>query len=436
MKGPPKSKFTVLCATFCLIGALLSCGGGAITPAPMSSTGGFRQTNLVSDSAGTAAHTDPFLLNPWGFAFQPGQSFFIADNNRGSAKVFDPSGNPDIPSVVGIPAPSGSALPSAPTGIVSNPVAQDFLVRGTPAQFLLATEDGTISTWATINGNFPTNALLARDDSARGAVSKSRAILTPQCCREYLALANFHNGFIATYDINFNLLATTGSFKDSNLPAGYPPFNIQQIGTEVFVTYAVQDATGTSPLVVPGNGIVSVFDQEGNFTRFASNGPLNAPWGIVQASANFGRFSNDILIGNFGDGTINAFDPTTGNFLGQLKDSSGKVITNPGLWALVFRSDGVGNPDTLYFTAGSSGEDHGLFGAILSPAVWVGHSCPTPLTLICYRVPHLPHPSRFWAAWVLTSMIPSCTNQNWGIIANSLNSPHSRFHAPRVSSLL
>jgi uncharacterized protein (TIGR03118 family) len=326
---------------------------------------GFQQTNLVSDTAGTAAHTDPLLLNPWGVAFEPGQSFWIADNNRGSAKVFDPSGNPDIPAVVGIPTPSGSPLISSPTGIVFNPIAQDFLVRGVPAQLLFTTEDGTISTWATINGNIPTNALLAKDDSSSGAVYKGLAILTPECCREYLALANFSQGFIATYDVDFNLLATVGSFKDENLPPGYAPFNIQQIGTEVFVTYAVQDGTGTNPVVAAGNGIVNVFDQEGSFIRrFATNGPLNAPWGIVQASANFGRFSNDILIGNFGDGTINAFDPATGNFLGQLKDASGKVITNPGLWALVFRSDGVGGPNTLYFTAGSSGENHGLFGAI------------------------------------------------------------------------
>ena len=358
-----KRNISVLYAALCLIGAFTACGG-AKTQAPMS-TSGFEQTNLVSDVAGNAAHTDPFLLNPWGIAFEPGQSFFIADNNRGSAKVFDPSGNPDIPVGVGVPAPSGSSLTSTPTGVLFNPIAQDFLVRGTPAQFLFTTEDGTISTWATINSNLPANALLAVDDSASGAVYKGLAILTPQCCREYLALANFHAGFIATYDISFSPLATLGSFKDPNLPVGYAPFNIQQIGTEVFVTFAVQDATGTNPVVASGNGIVSVFDQEGNFIRrFASNSPLNTPWGIVQASSNFGPFSNDILIGNFGDGTINAFDPTTGNFLGQLKDASGKVIINPGLWALVFRSDGVGSPDTLYFTAGSSGEDHGLFGAI------------------------------------------------------------------------
>jgi uncharacterized protein (TIGR03118 family) len=364
LNGLLRIKDAVVGATVCLIGVLTACGGSANTPTPMSTRSGFQQTNLVSDTAG-AAHTDPFLLNPWGVAVQPGQSFWIADNDRGSANVFDASGNPVVPSAVGIPAVSGSALPSAPTGVVFNPIAQDFLVRGTPAQFLFATEDGTISTWATINGTSPTNAILARDDSASGATYKSLAILTPQCCREYLALANFSQAFIATYDVNFNLLATVGSFQDSNLPAGYAPFNVQQIGTEVFVTYALQDATGKNPAVGAGNGIVSVFDQEGNFIRrFASNGTLNAPWGIVQASSNFGSFSDDILIGNFGDGTINAFDPTTGNFLGQLHDASGQVITNPGLWALVFRSDGVGNPNTLYFTAGSSGEDHGLFGAI------------------------------------------------------------------------
>ena len=252
-------------------------------------------------------------------------------------KVYDPSGATAIPLGFSIPIPSGSTPPARPTGAVFNPITRDFLVRGTPAQFLFATADGTIATWASINGNNPASALLARDDSAIGALYTGLAILTPPCCREYLALAEFHAGFVATYDISLNLLATLGSFKDSSLPAGYAPFNIQQISTEVFVTYAVQDASGTNPVVAPGNGIVNMFDQEGNFIRrFASNGPLNAPWGIVQASANFGAFSNDILIGNFGDGIINAFDPTTRNFLGQIKDPLGNVIINPGLWALIF----------------------------------------------------------------------------------------------------
>jgi uncharacterized protein (TIGR03118 family) len=365
--SPLKVRIAAVSATLCLIASFVACGGGsaASQPAPASVNRGYQQSNLVADTAGVATHTDPQLLNPWGIAFQPGQSFWIAANNRGTAKVFDPSGNPDAPAGVRIPPPSGVLLPSTPTGIAFNPVALDFVVRGTPAQFLFATEDGTISTWATFNGTIPTSALLARDDSASGAVYKGLAILTPACCREYLALANFSQGFVATDDIGFNLLAILGPFKDDNLPVGYAPFNIQQIGTQVFVTYALQDATGANPVAGAGNGIVDVFDQEGNFTRrFASNGTLNAPWGIVQAGANFGPFSNDILIGNFGDGTINAFDPATGNFLGQLKDKHGNVITNPGLWALVFRNDGVGNPNTLYFTAGASAENHGLFGAI------------------------------------------------------------------------
>src|SRR3954453_236429 len=308
MDGPPKHQALFLCATLGLLAGSLACGGAANRPTPISATSGFQQTNLIADTTGAAAHTDPLLTNPWGLAIQPGEAFWTSDNNRGSAKVFDPSGNPAVPTVIGIPVPSGATAPSKPTDIAFNPIAGDFLVHGTPAQFLFATEDGTVSTWATVNGASPTNALLAVDDSASGAVYKGLAILTPQCCREYLALANFRAGFIATYDVSFNLLGTPGSFKDSNLPVGYAPFNIQQIGSKVFVTYAVQDAAGTNPVVAPGNGIVDVFDQQGNFIRrFASNGSLNAPWGIAQASPNFGRFCNDILIGNFGDGTINAF---------------------------------------------------------------------------------------------------------------------------------
>ena len=351
-------------ATLCLLSTTLSCGGSSgVTPS--SSASGFRQTNLVADVAGKAVHTDPGLVNPWGMAFAPGQPFFIADNNRGSAKVFDPSGTATLPLAIVIPVPSGSVSPSRPSAVVFNAIAQDFLVRGTPAQFLFTTEDGTVSTWSAMNGNTPTTAILAVDDSGSGALYKGLAILTPACCREYMALADFRRGFINTYDVSFTLLGTLGGFKDPGLPAGYAPFNIQQIGAEVFVTYAIQDATARNPLVGAGNGIVDVFDGEGNFLRrFASNGPLNAPWGVVQAGGNFGGFSNDILIGNFGDGVINAFDPATGNFLGHITDSSGSAIVNPGLWALVYRNDGAGSSNALYFTAGSSGEDHGLFGTI------------------------------------------------------------------------
>ena len=356
-------KSKLLLAFICLA-VSVGCGGYSSSPAPTAASG-FQQTNLVADTAGSASHTDPGMLNPWGIAFAPGQPFWIAENNLGRARVFDPSGAPGIPVGIAIPTASQTDPASAPTGVLFNPIDEDFRVGANPAQFLFATENGTVSTWAGVNGTLPSIATLALDNSSEGAVYKGLAILNPACCREFLALADFNGGFIATYTVSFDRLAAPGTFTDPSLPAGYAPFNIQQIGSQVFITYAVQDGARQDPVRGAGNGIVDIFDQEGNFQRrFVTNGPLNAPWGIAKASGNFGPFSNAILIGNFGDGLINAFDPATGNFLGQLKDGNGKIISNPGLWALVFRSDGVGDPNTLYFTAGSSGEDHGVFGAI------------------------------------------------------------------------
>lgn len=325
---------------------------------------GYQQTNLVSDAGGSASRTDPGLINPWGIAFIPGETFWIADNKVGASEVVNATGMLELPSRIVIPSVS-SDIPSAPTGIVFNPIAEDFVVRGTPAQILFATEDGTVSTWAPVDGTFPEAATLAINNSVAGEVYKGLAILTPSCCREYLAIADFRDGFIVTYDISFNRLATLGTFTDPDLPRGYAPFNIQQIGELVFVTFALQDAAKHDPVIGAGNGIVDIFNQEGVFMRrFASSGPLNAPWGIVQAAAVFGPFSNDILIGNFGDGTINAFNPSTGNFLGALKDSTGNVIRNAGLWGLTFRDDGIGDPNALYFTAGGDNEKHGVFGTI------------------------------------------------------------------------
>src|ERR1700690_4153713 len=193
------------------------------------------------------------------------------------------------------------------------------------------------------------------------------AILSPACCSTYLVVANFHSGLIEPYTAAFDPLAPPGSFTDPELPAGYAPFKIQLIGNQVFVTYAVQDAAKHDPVNAPGNGIVDIFDLEGNFVeRYAQNGLLNSPWGIVQASSSFGAFSNAILIGNFGDGTINAFDPLTGDPLGQLEDQTGATIKNASLWALVFGAGGTGDANTLYFTAGLADEGHGLFGAITS----------------------------------------------------------------------
>jgi uncharacterized protein (TIGR03118 family) len=332
------------------------------TMSAVAQTNSYQQTNLVSDMAGAAAHTDPRLINPWGIAVAPGQPFWVANNNSGFATTYDANGIAQFN--VLIPPPRNGAAPATPTGTV---VVQTggFILGGAPSQFLLVTEDGTISGW-----NGTGNAILAVDHSTGGAVYKGLAILSPACCRTYLAVSNFHSGLIETYTESFEPLAPPGSFTDRGLPAGFAPFNIQQVGTQVFVTYAVQDAAKHDPVNAAGNGIVDIFDLEGNFVkRYAQGGSLNSPWGVVQASNSFGQFSNDILIGNFGDGTINAFDPATGDFLGQLKDQTGTTITNASLWALVFGAGGTGDADTLYFTAGLATESHGLFGAITGPAV-------------------------------------------------------------------
>ena len=201
--------------------------------------------------------------------------------------------------------------------------------------------------------------------SSQGAVYKGVAILNSSLTQPALAVTDFRGGFIETFLSGFDPVALSGSFTDPNLPAGYAPFGIQVIGRQVFVTYAVQDAAKQDPIAGPGNGIVSIFDMDGNFVRrFATGGALNAPWGITQASANFGPFSNNILIGNASDGNINAFDLATGSFVGKLKDGEGHVIIETGLHGLAFRSDGFGDPDTLYFTSQISNEDDGLFGAI------------------------------------------------------------------------
>jgi uncharacterized protein (TIGR03118 family) len=327
----------------------------------VAQTNSYQQTNLVSDMAGVANHTDPKLINPWGISFFPGQPFWISDNNSGYSTVYDANGVTQLAPVL-IPAPPGHAS-ATPTGTVIN-TTNGFKVGGAPSQFLFVGEDGTISGW-----NGTGNAILALDHSAAGAVYKGLAILSPACCATYLAVANFHSGLIETYTQNFDLLAPPGSFTDPGLPTGYAPFNIQQVGSFVFVTYAVQDAAKHDPVNTAGNGIVDIFDLEGNFViRFASNGVLNSPWGVVKASASFGQFSNDILIGNFGDGTINAFD-ANGNAVGQLKDQTGTTITNASLWALVFGAGGTGDTNTLYFTAGLANEGHGLFGAITAAAV-------------------------------------------------------------------
>jgi uncharacterized protein (TIGR03118 family) len=323
-------------------------------------TNSYQQTNLVSDMSGVANNTDPDLVNPWGISLSPGGPFWVADNKSGFSTIYDANGVTAL-SPVTIPAPPGDTSPAKPTGTVANTATSGFLVNGAPGQFFFDTQDGTISGW--YSGS---SAVLLVNNSSTGAVYTGLAMIT-NATGTFLLANNFFSGQVEVYDSSYNRATLAGSFTDAGspaLPAGYAPFGIQPIGNHVFVTYAQQNAAKTGETTGAGLGYVSVFDLNGNFeNRFASTGTLNAPWGVVQASANFGMFSNDILIGNFGDGTINAFD-ANGNFLGQVQDPTGAVISNGALWGMVFGAGGTGDPDTLYFTAGFAAGGHGLFGSL------------------------------------------------------------------------
>lgn len=328
---------------------------------------GYVQTNLVSDLPGVAALTDPNLQNPWGMSSSPTSPIWVSDNRTGLATLYNGAGA--IQSlVVTIPPPTGGTPPAAPTGQVFNGSATDFkLPNGNPARFIFATEDGTISGW---NGG--TSAVLVVDNSVSGAVYKGLAIGSSGGSN-FLFATNFNAGTIDVFDAAFNSVNTGGKFTDPNLPAGYAPFNIQNINGTLYVTYALQDAAKHDDVSGPGNGFVDAFDTAGNLIkRVSSGGALDSPWGLALGSAGFGQFAGDLLVGNFGDGRISAFDPISDAFLGQLQDQSASPITIDGLWGLRFGNGGSGGDvNALFFTAGIPGpdnvEDHGLFGTVTVP---------------------------------------------------------------------
>lgn len=356
-----------------MVAAVALGGATAVRADDMNATGmsnAYKVNLLVADLPG-ADVMDARLKNAWGVAFSPaGSPFWIADNATGLATLYDGDGT-IVPLAVKIPCPpnpgQGSSCPTAaaPTGIVWNP-STAFLVPNTkiPAAFIFATEDGTISAWA---GGLtpPGNAVLAVDNSQTGpgAVYKGLAFGV-NVHGAFLFATNFRAGTIEVFDHNFAAAATDGGFVDPDIPAGFAPFGIQNINGDLFVTYAKQNAQKHDDVAGPGNGFVDVFDTDGHLLRrLASRGPLNSPWGVARASFAFGRFSGDILIGNFGDGRITAF-AADGSSLGQLRDASGKPVAIDGLWTLTLGGGAKSSSDTLYFTAGPNGETDGLFGTI------------------------------------------------------------------------
>ena len=357
-------------------------------------TGGYAQTNLISDIPGLAQVTDPNLLNPWGLAFFPDASpFWINENNAGFSALYfaDAVPFPLLPSVI-IPPPPPSVSAGTPTGIVANffvgagafeiPDPADPNTPFGPALFIFDTEDGTIEAWNAapfVSPGLP-DPLIAEivvDNSAgggpNGAVYKGLALGANDANGPLLYATNFRTGNIDVFDTNFHSPspALSGSFTDPNVQHGYAPFGIQNINGQIWVTYAQQDKAKHDPVNKPAHGFVAVFDTDGNLLQhFAQHGHLDSPWGLAMAPASFGRFANDMLIGNFGDGVINAFDPASGHWLGMVSGPNGRPLVNDGLWSLTFggalNSDGSeSSPGTLFFSAGLNDEADGLFGSIV-----------------------------------------------------------------------
>jgi uncharacterized protein (TIGR03118 family) len=334
---------------------------------------GYLQTNLVSDQAGAALITNPDLVNSWGIAFDPMGNFWVADQAKGVSTLYngDVNGSPYVrdPAVISLPG-------VLPTGVVFNPTS-DFVVQGGipsgPAQFILASVTGNIDAFS------PAVSTYFGTSTAQTVISTPNAIYTGLALANngagnFLYAANFRTGKIDVFDKTFAPTMLSGSFTDSMLPAGFAPFNIQNLGGKLYVAYAKQNPVTFRDVPGPGNGFVDVFDANGHLLQRLVVGmpgnpssPLNSPWGLAIAPANFGDFSDDLLVGNFGDGRISAFNPTTGAFLGQISDATGSLLTIPGLWGLTF-GNGVsaGNTNTLYFASGPGGEQHGLLGSLQS----------------------------------------------------------------------
>jgi uncharacterized protein (TIGR03118 family) len=326
------------------------------------------QTNLVSDVPNLAKVTDPNLVNPWGITPNPnpGGVFWIADNGTGLSTLYDGDGNIN-PLVVTIPSPDPAAGPAAPTGIVHNS-SSDFVVQANgvsgAAAFIFATEDGTISGWSP--GVDLHNAILAVDNSASGAVYKGLALGTDSAGDSLLYAANFHAGTIDVFDQSFAPAQLPGSFTDPHIPQGYAPFNIKNLNGHLYVTYAKQNAEKHDDVAGHGHGFVDVYDMDGNLVqRLVSRGALNSPWGETIAPQGFGTFSGDLLVGNFGNGLIHAYDPNTGAFKGTLRDANGRPVKIDGLWGLTPGTGmGAGDTDKVYFTAGINHEQDGLYGSL------------------------------------------------------------------------
>jgi uncharacterized protein (TIGR03118 family) len=329
----------------------------------------YTQTNLVADLPGVAPVTDPNLVNPWGLTRSATSPWWVSDNNSGLSTLYTGAGVV-IPingnGKVIIPPPNGSPAGTlaAPTGIVFNGSATDFLVgANAPAHFIFVTEDGTISGW---NSGAAAVLVVDNSDKGKGAVYKGATTALVNG-KVFLYVTNFRSGRVEVYDNTFKRVRISEElFDDDALPRGFAPFNIQNIGGTLFVTYAKQDAAKHDDVAGDGNGFVELYDPSGKHLGHLEHGPwLNSPWGVVWTPRDFGIFSNSILVGNFGSGKVAAYNGFTKEFIGFVQNPDSSILTIDGLWSLTFGNGGSAGPSTtLFFSAGPGGEAHGLFGTL------------------------------------------------------------------------
>jgi uncharacterized protein (TIGR03118 family) len=359
LKLPMGGKKSVLLALL-LAAASLACAQQPTT---------YKQTNIISDGAVPALVTDPSFVDPWGISI--GQDFWINTNVSGFDYVNDAAGNVAFKVTIPSAAGAGTGSPTGTVVITGVPAGSFMLSDGHPALFLFCSLDGTISGWDVSLSGTGNIADIAVNNAAGHAVYTDIAQVT-NATGTFLLATNFGAGAkVEVYDTAFHVANLTGSFTDPNLPAGYAPYAVHTIGTKVYVTYMLRDTTTYTETLGAGTGIVDAYDLNGSLVaRAITGGNLNAPWGMALAPAGFGIYGGDLLVGNFGDGVINVYDPTSYAYLGQLANATGNVIANPGLWEIVFgqASPAVGDPNTLYFAAGLNQERDGLFASIASVA--------------------------------------------------------------------
>jgi uncharacterized protein (TIGR03118 family) len=349
---------------------------GIVPASAHTPAGGYSQINLVSDQHGKAHLTDHDLVNAWGLAaspgtnMKPGTPLWVADNGSDKATLYQGNG-PMAVSKFGLVVHVTGA---APTGQVFNAdqsafVVKDHMGHSGASVFLFDTENGTIDGWSpgvNPNGTGPSIVTEVARNKGASAVYKGLAIATANG-KPFLYATNFRSGHVEAYNAKFKpVVLPGGHFVDRRLPAGYGPFGIAEVRGKIYVTFAKQDATREDDVAGRGHGFVDVFTNSGKFVRrLVTRGALNSPWGLALAPRGFGRFGGDLLVGNFGNGHINVYNPVTGKHLGQLRRPNGKPIVIDGLWGLMFGNGNAAKTNQLVFSAGPDDESHGLLGKIV-----------------------------------------------------------------------